>query len=153
MFEQLKRVLSGEHPLAVDAKGAAADEELKVATVVLLLEAAYGDQELLRKEQRVILGGISREFGLSTEQARELATRAESIRPPAVTLKDLTDVVREGFDVEQRTRVLAWIWKIVLADRVETDWEQAFVEHVTERLWLSPQQAELAQEMARRGGV
>jgi uncharacterized tellurite resistance protein B-like protein len=153
MLERLKALFEGKHELAVNAKGVAADEELKVATVVLLLEAAYGDQEFIRKEQRLILRGIEREFGLDSEEAHTLAARAESIRPPAVTLKDLTDVVRAGFDVEQRTRVLTWIWKILEADRSESDWEQSFVDYVTERLGLTPEQARVAQQRAHHREV
>jgi len=153
MFEKLKSIFEGRHELAVDANGAPADEELRAATAVLLLEAAHGDQELLRQEAKTVLRAMQREFGLSAEEARELAGRAEAIRPPAVTLQELTDVVHRGFTPEQRRRVLALVWKIVEADHEETDWEGTFVQFVKERLGLSEQDSAVAEQMARRGEV
>lgn len=153
MFERLKALFEGRHPLAKDAQGGVSDDEMRVATAVLLLEAGYGDQELLPKEAKTIIRSLEREFGLSADEAREIAGRAEAIRPPAVTLKDLTDVLRAGFSHEQRRRILALIWKVVEADHEETEWEESFFAFVKERLALTDQDSEIAQQMSRRGEV
>lgn len=145
----LERIRSHLHlrrtgPLAADRKGQPTDLELQAATALLLLEAAYGDETYPWREHRTIVKGLEREFGLGRREVLALLDRAEEIRPPVVTLADVTRVLRERFDAAQRRRVLALLWQVIDADRVLEDWESAFAEHVARAVGLSAEEARAA---------
>jgi uncharacterized tellurite resistance protein B-like protein len=132
-----------DHPahLATEGSGEAASCELQAATAALLLEAAYGDAEILRSEEDALLKGLEREFGIGFEEALQVLDRAEAIRPPAVKLDDLIEVLRDRYDETQRRQIVALLWRVVRADDVVREWEQAFVNHVAEVLGIPSDEA------------
>lgn len=142
LFERVRELLGREQPLAHDAKGDPADLEVRAAAAVLLLEAAHGDEEYVWREQRVLVGGLERNFGIGRKETQELLARAEEIRPPVVKLADVTEVLASRYDVEQRKQVLALLWRVIRADRVIEPWEAVFVAHVTKALGLTAAQGD-----------
>ena len=140
---------AGEGRLAADRSGGPVDADLRLATVALLLEVAYGDEEYLQAEQKAIFAGIRREFGLGREEARELMESAEWSRPPKVTLAELTRLVRDSYEVDQRQRVMALVWKVAEVDGVVQSFEDVFTTDVAALLGLSAEQAEEAHSLAR----
>ncbi len=143
LFERLMKHFEerGRHELAKDARGRPADLELQAATAALLLEAAYGDEEYLWSEHRAVVGALKRGFGIGTKEAARLLERAEEIRPPAVKLADVTQVLAERLDKEQRKEALALLWEVIEADKVEQSWEVSFAEHVARALGLTAEEA------------
>ena len=85
LFDRIRGFLQERRALARDRTGAPADLELEAATAILLIEAAFGDTEYLWREQRAIVQGLEREFGLGRGEIQELLGRANEIRPPVVT--------------------------------------------------------------------
>lgn len=144
LLDQVRELLGRKTPLAKDAKGEPADLELEAAAAVLLLEAAHGDEEYLRKEERVLTRGLERAFGIGREETRELLGRAEEIRPPVVKLADLTELLASRYDVAQRKQILALLWRVIDADQVVEPWEAVFARHVREALGLSAAEAQEA---------
>lgn len=143
LFDRVKEHLQrrGARGLALDRSGRPADLELQAATAVLLLEAAYGDEQYLWREHHAIVRGLKRAFGIDRKQVSELMARAEEIRPPVVTLADLTQVMVDRFDEKQREEVLALVWEVINADDVQQSWEVSFAEHVAQAVGLAPEQA------------
>lgn len=118
ILERLKAHLK-EHPeLAMDAAGEPVDLEVQAAVAVLLLEAAYGDEQYVWREQRAIRKGLEGAFGLGRREILSLLDRAEEIRPPVVALKDVTDLIAERFTEAQREELLTVLWKVVHADGI-----------------------------------
>jgi uncharacterized tellurite resistance protein B-like protein len=150
LLERVRELLHRETPLARDAQGDPVDLEIMAAAAVLLLEAAYGDEAYVWKEERVLVRGLERAFGIGGRQARELLARAEEIRPPVVTLADVTELLARRYDLEQRKQVLALLWRVIEADESVGAWETAFAEHATKALGLSAAQAEEVRASLRR---
>jgi uncharacterized tellurite resistance protein B-like protein len=119
------------------------------AAAVLLLEAAYGDEAYVWKEERALVRGLERAFGIGRRETQELLARAEEIRPPVVTLADVIDVLGRSYDVDQRKQVLALLWRVIEADGEVGPWEAAFAGHVTRALGLSADQAAEVRSAAR----
>jgi uncharacterized tellurite resistance protein B-like protein len=154
LFERVLAHLRGRPEIADLRSETPADLELKAACAVLLLEAAYGDEDYAWAEHRVIVDGLRRAFGLGRRETLHLLDQAEGIRPPVVALRDVTDVLRDRFDPEQRVRVLTLLWRVVEADGVLEDWENAFATHVAAAVGLTPEQADRARDAARaRKGI
>lgn len=150
LFERVKEHLRGRraHPLARDRSGKPADLELEAATAVLLLEAAYGDEEYLWREHRAIVRGLERGFGIGRRETAELMERAEEIRPPAVTLADVTQLLVDRFELQQREQVLGLLWDVIDADDIRQSWETSFAEHVAGALGFTPEEARRVRERA-----
>jgi uncharacterized tellurite resistance protein B-like protein len=137
LLDQVRDFLRGRAPLAADQTGAEADVELRAATALLLIEAAYGDSEYDWSEHRTIVNGLERDFGLGRKEIQDLLGRANEIRPPVVKLADVTDVVRQRFDKGQREEVVRLLWQVVKADGAVEEWEESFADHVAKALDLS----------------
>jgi uncharacterized tellurite resistance protein B-like protein len=150
ILERVRELFRRQKPLANDAKGDPADLEIKAAAAVLLLEAAFGDEEYVWREEHALVRGLERAFGIGRKETQELLGRAEEIRPPVVKLADVTDLLARSYDVEQRKRVLALVWQVIEADATVEPWEAVFVEHVTQALGLTAAQGEEARAAGLR---
>jgi uncharacterized tellurite resistance protein B-like protein len=149
LFDRVREHLARHAPLAVDAGGDPSDLELRAATAVLLLEAAYGDEEYAWREHRAIVKGLERDFGIGRRETLALLGRAEEIRPPVVQLADVTQVIRERFSAEQREEVLALLWEVIAADAKFLEWEESFAAHVAGAVDVAPERAAEARRRAR----
>ena len=147
LWRRVEEHLRGRPELREDRDGQPVDLELQAATAILLLEAAHGDEEYVWREHRTILRGLERGFGLGRDEVRELLGRAQEIRPPAVKLADVTELLTERYTPEQRRRIVALLWKVIDADARLEPWEEVFGNHVARAVGLSPEEA----ETARRG--
>lgn len=152
LFDRVRDFFRRNAPLALDERGQPADLELQVATAVLLLEAAYGDQDYAWSEHRAIVRALEHGFGLGHRQVLEILGRAEEIRPPVVQLRDVTDVVSSRFDVEQRKQLLRLLWSVIEADDVLAEWEQSFADHVARAVGLDAAEARAARTLAPEAG-
>ena len=149
LLERISELFQHEPTLATDDRGEPADLELQAATAILLLEAAYGDAEYVWAEHRAIVKGLEREFGIGKQQALALMGRAEEIRPPTVTLKDVTDVIASRFSKPQRETVMELVWRVIDADSFLEDWEESFAEHLACAVGLSPEEGRRARTHTR----
>jgi uncharacterized tellurite resistance protein B-like protein len=148
LLDRIKEHLHGQAVLAKDGAGAPADIELRAATAILLLEAAYGDTEYLWREHRAIVKALERDFGLGKREILDLLGRANEIRPPVVKLADVTEVIRERYSEEQRQEIVRLIWRVIETDGELAEWEQSFAEHVAGAVCLSHAAARAARESA-----
>jgi uncharacterized tellurite resistance protein B-like protein len=149
LLDSLKEYLHQRAALAKDRTGAQADLELRAATAVLLLEAAYGDTEYVWREHRTIVKGLERDFGLGRREIQDLLGRANEIRPPVVKLADVTDVIRERYTAEQRQAVARLVWSVVAADGDVEEWEESFADHIGRAVGLSREEARAARAAVR----
>lgn len=150
LIDRLKGHLKERARLARDKDGAPADIEIEAAVAVLLLEAAYGDEEYEWREHRLILRALEESFGLGKKETLALLGRANEIRPPVVSLQDVTDVIRDRYDEAQREEVLTLLWEVIDADRVIEEFEEVFADHVARAVSLPPERAREAREHAAR---
>ncbi len=128
-------------------EGEWANLEVQAATAILLLEAAHGDEEYVWREHRAIVRGLERAFGIGREEALRLIGRAEEIRPPVVSLADVTEVIVSNYSRNQRQSILTLLWNVIDADNLVAEWEEVFANHVARAVGLSKEEA----EGARRG--
>lgn len=152
LLDRVRAHLEREAPLAKDGRGEPVDLEVKAAAAVLLLEAAHGDETYLWREERTLVRGLERAFGIGRREVRDLLGRAEEIRPPVVHLDDVTEVLATRLSAPQRERVLALLWQVIDADEVLEPWEAAFAEHATRALGLTHEQGEETRSRVRREG-
>ena len=95
LFDYVRTHLLANPQLERDRHGQPAELELRVATVVLLLETAYGDHEYTPVERDAIRRGIKREFGIVEKDAVDLMERAARARKgPGADLSSIASPAR-----------------------------------------------------------
>ena len=139
--------------LEVDKSGKPTDHDLHVATVVLLIEMAGTDQEIAREEAEAVCALVQDQFGVDDAKIPEIVEIAIASRKAKGKINEFIQVINERFSDEQRTLILAMIWKIVLADGKIEKYEQNFALQMMNRLRLHDQHAEQARKMAETGQI
>jgi uncharacterized tellurite resistance protein B-like protein len=150
LLDEVSGFLKNRHSLAQDRSGRKADLELQAATAILLMEAGYGDAEYVWREDRAIVKGLEREFGLGRREVQDLLDRAYEIRPPVVKLADVTGVIRDRYTPEQRSEILRLIWRVIEADGVVEEWEEGFADHIGKAVGLTGKEARAARDASQQ---
>ncbi len=120
--------------------------DLAVAT--LLLEAAQADGKRHEEESATVLRLIREHFHLPPTETAQLLQIAEG--EFAASLDDwvFTQAVREGFDAEDRQKVLEMLWQVVYADGKLARFEGELMGRLAAALDIPPQAADSARERA-----
>ncbi len=138
MLEGLKKLLVGNGTAQHDP-----DAELRrrrIATCVLLLEAAHADNVLDAAETATLIDLVSRRFQLSATDATELLAVAEAHRRDSTDLYSFTRVINDHFTRPQKLAIVELLWRVVYSDgRLEAH-EDALMHRVAFLLELRQQE-------------
>lgn len=107
-----------------------------LAACVLLLALAHADAEFSAPERLHIEAVLRRHFDLDEETARELMRRAETERAAADDLDEFTTLVRERFDLGQKTVLAEIMWGLILSDGEIARHEAYLLREISRRLDL-----------------
>lgn len=95
---------------------------LYVAACALLLELAYADDEFTDSERQHIEAVVRRHLDVDEETAKALIQLAEQEREAAIDLYQFTSLIKDNYDLGQKTLLAEIMWGVVLADgRIERD--------------------------------
>jgi uncharacterized tellurite resistance protein B-like protein len=153
VFERIRTWIQGAGPLVSDQLGTPASQQLQVATVVLLLETAYGDTEYVPAEHKAIRQAVQREFKLGRRAADRLIARGGSARPERGDFGEISKLLVDSYSVDQRRHLVALVWKIVHADRKVEEFEEVFADYVAKLAGLTPEQGREARALAESGAL
>lgn len=154
MFKKIKEYFKGEETsVLVDKGGRPTERDLHIATAVLLIEMASADQAIAKEEATVVCNTMGAQFGIAEDKLPELVEIAIAARKEAKKIDQFVKAINDSFNDEQRTRILAMIWKVVIADGKVEKFEQRFAKQLQARFKLSDEQAERAGKMAAAGEV
>jgi len=138
MLEKLKSFFQNESEnLDIDSQGTPTGRDLHIATAVLLIEMAGRDNSIDRTEAEAICQAIHDEFKLPDEEVVELVETALSARKQSGKIDSFVKSLNDHFSEGQRKKVLAMIWKVVLADGELAKSEERFALQMKNRLRLS----------------
>jgi len=127
MLDSIRKFFSRSMKLdAPTAETADDDSELEerhrlhVAACALLLELAHADDEFTETERTHIEAVVRRHLDLDAETASGLLDLAEQERAAAIDLYQFTSLIRDNYDLGQKTLLAEIMWGVVLADgRIE----------------------------------
>lgn len=138
MLEKLRSFFQNEDEnLDIDSEGTPTGRDLHIATAVLLIEMAGSDNSIDRTEAEVICQTIHNEFKLPDKEVVELIETALAARKQSGKIDSFVKILNEHFSEGQRKKVLAMIWKVVLADGGLAKSEERFALQMKNRLRLS----------------
>ncbi len=153
ILREIRRLLRIRHTTAVHDPRVREDEEIRAVVAMLLLEAAYGDEEYVWCEHQTIVRGLKRVFGLSRAEVDDVLARARFLRPPGMRLSEATRFLTRNLDEPDRQAIVELLLRVVDADGITEEWERAFVEAVSEALGLDEQSLEcIRRRLAESGG-
>ena len=139
MIDRIKALILGRGASGDEtgATAAAGDDDLQVAAVALLVEAAVMDGEFDEAERDVISGLIADRFGLGDEATRELISAGEEAVQRSNQLYAFTRVIKQGFEVEDRVEMIEMLWDVACADGEIHDYEASLVRRVAGLIHVS----------------
>ena len=117
-----------------------ADEQhrLHVAACALLLELAHADDEFTASERAHVEAVVRRHLDVDEETAQVLLELAEQERKSAIDLYQFTSLIRDNYDLGQKTLLAEIMWGVVLADGTIDKDESYLLRKIANLLDLKP---------------
>ena len=140
MFDQLKTFLKD---LGKDTQARPADD-LRLAVVVLLLEAAHQDGDFAPAERAVIERLLTQKFSLSRQDCAQLLARGEATSESLVQLHPYTNAIFERMSPDERVQLIEMLWEVVYADGVLDPEEDALMRRIGGLVYVSDRDRMLA---------
>jgi len=131
MLARLRTLLEGGHDRTHDR------EDLRLASAVLLVEAATLDGTLDQREEETIRQILARHFSLDPVDVATLIDDARRVQGEAAGLVRHTRVIKDHFPPEERIAILEMLWEVVYADGVLHDYEANLLRRVGGLLYVS----------------
>lgn len=147
MLDSIRTFFQRRMQLAADTNGkstdAATDAEeeryrLHIAACALLLELAHADDVFTENERAHIEAVLRRHFALDEETARELVTLAEAERESAIDLYQFTNLIRNSYDLGQKTLLAEVMWGLIMTDGEVARHEAYMLRKIANLLDLEP---------------
>ena len=121
-------------------------DEARVATAALLIEAALSDDDFKDVEREAIVDVMIRHYETSVAHAEE--AQAESDQ-----LFYFTRAVKDSFPIETRVQMIEMLWEVAYADGVLSKYEANLVRRIAGLIYVSDRDSGIARKrvMARLG--
>jgi uncharacterized tellurite resistance protein B-like protein len=144
MLDSIRSFFSRNMEFGATAEPTAADKELEerhklhVAACALLLELAHADEEFSAAERDHVEAVVRRHLDLDQETAQALLELAEVERKSAIDLYQFTSLIRDNYDLGQKTLLAEIMWGVVLADGHVERHESYLLRKIANLLDLKP---------------
>lgn len=115
-----------------------ARQRLHVAACALLLEIAYADDHFSDAERSHIGAIMQRHFAVDEATAEELIALAEAEREQAIDLYQFTSLIRDNYDLGQKSLLAEIMWGLVLTDGQVARHESYMLRRIANLLDLEP---------------
>ena len=112
--------------------------DIRLAACALLLELAHADDEFSEQERTHIEAVLRRHFALDEETARELVELAEAERQSAIDLYQFTSLIRDSYDLGQKTLLAEIMWGLLMTDGEIAHHEAYMLRKIANLLDLEP---------------
>ncbi len=120
-----------------DASAEHQEEAIRLATAVLMVEIARADYDFDDDEFSKLLDLIQLQFGLSAEDATQLANEATEVAEDAVSVQEFTSELHKNLTEEAKESVVALLWRIAYADGRLDKYEDSLVLKISDLLYVS----------------
>jgi len=126
---------------------------LQLAAAAVLVEAASMDGHVDRVEELRMAQVLARHFSLSDAEAAELLAEASRLASQSVELSGFAKTIKDGFDFDDRVRMIEMLWDVAYADGQLHDYEANLVRRIAGLIHVPDQDAGAARKrvMVRLG--
>lgn len=116
MLQPLKHLLNSFLALEPAQSPAEAEQALRLATAVLLVEVMRADHTHPPAEQQAVLRALTGRFQLSPEAVADLLALAQDTARTANDFHTFTSQVNERFTHPQKVELVESLWQVAYAD-------------------------------------
>lgn len=116
MLQPLKHLLNSFLALEPAQSPAEAEQALRLATAVLLVEVMRADHTHPPAEQQAVLRALTGRFQLSPEAVADLLALAQDTARTANDFHTFTSQVNERFTHSQKVELVESLWQVAYAD-------------------------------------
>lgn len=92
------------------------EERIRLATCVILLEAAQVDEEFLPEERDHIIGTLCGRFSMSPAEAAELVRSSAEKRGQQHDLWPFTHEINQYCSRQEKLEIIEEVWRVIYAD-------------------------------------
>ena len=142
MFANLLSRLSAPEPDPLN------DGDARLALTALLVRVARSDGDYADDERDLITKIATERYGLGPFEAQKLRSDAEALEAEAPDTVRFTRAIKDAVPYEDRTGVIEALWKVVLADGVRDQDEDALLRLVANFLGVTDQDSAIARRRA-----
>lgn len=140
MFKSLYEKIVSQLSTA-DIEADERDAAVRLATAVLMVDVALVDSSFDETEFDRMLGLIKRQFGLGTQEAADLINAANAKADEQVSIQELTELLNEYLEQDEKTRVIKLLWSIAYSDGQLDKYENSLVLKISGLLGVTSEQA------------
>ncbi|AKU13372.1 hypothetical protein AzCIB_3479 [Azoarcus sp. CIB] len=118
MFASLKDLFNAltATPAGGATTSGGADHALQLAAAVLLVEVMRADADYSAAERTTVVQALRDKFALRDDEVARLVELAETTSRDAPDLYSFTSRLNKGFSVEQKLRMVEYLWQVAYAD-------------------------------------
>lgn len=113
------------------------EEDLRLATALLLVEIARADHSFADQEKRSIAQLLSAHFSLPDTEIDALVKLAESEADDVAHLQGFTRRLNEELDYAGKLRIVEMLWQVAYADDELSKFEDSLVRRLADLLYVS----------------
>lgn len=137
MIRQLVDRISSAIQGGDDTAEADRSEAIRLATAVLMVDVARADYDFDEDEFTTLLDLIQIHFALSAEDATQLANEASEVAEDLVSVYEFTSLLHGNLSEEEKSEVVALLWRIAYADGRLDKYEDSLVLKISDLLYVS----------------
>lgn len=134
--------------LDVTREGEAVDRDLRIATVLVLIQLGHIDDEFESAELKALVVNVGKAFVLDDVEVGELLELTSIIRKKEGALASAVELINQSFSPVQKEEILSVVWKVIVADGVADAIEARYAALVRERFGLGLDAAIRARQKA-----
>ena len=120
-----------------DEESGPTEDDLRLATVALLVEMARADFEDDPKEQKAILDILRVHYSVSSEEAKSLFESAEARVDESVSLHEFTNKLHKQLNANDKNKIVRMMWEVALSDGEIDKHEDHLVRKVADLLYVN----------------
>ena len=136
MLDAIKRFF--EQNLSPRLRESAQDEDrrLRLATAALLIQVMTVDDRIEEDEQRAVARSLRSKFRLTDQETAALVAVAREAASQATSDYEFTSLLKQGFNMEQRVKVVEHLWHVAFADGNLDKHEEHLVRRIADLLYV-----------------
>lgn len=153
VFTNVRAFAEGSSSLEYAANGELSPDDVRIAITAILTRVACEDNHFSSAELASLVSCLGAEFDIPETSVGELLDVARLLSNHPEKHKELADRVVEHFNVDQRERILAILWRVILADGTTSSREATVAASIRTHLGLTMEQALRARKLAELGEI
>lgn len=114
----------------------AAEHAVQLAAAVLLVEVMRSDAEYSAAERRTVVQALRDKFALGEDEVARLMELAEAASRDAPDLYSFTSRLNKGFGLEQKLRMVEYLWQVAYADGTLSHHENHLMRKLGDLLYI-----------------